>query len=169
MSQEIRRDKTPIIPNWEEGISSEKDASIFVKSIELRMKRAGLGDISKASFLEIGAGNGKLSAALRSKGCSVKAMDARPRGEGVDIGVVEDMTDSDELYDVVIGFGVFDSNQYRQNQQKMVDQISRVLKKGGLFIGYNVRMDEGVLIHPSLEIIPDPNNVGGLLLKKKIS
>lgn len=91
-------------------------------------------DLSKAKVLDIGTGNGKIIS-LISKSCgeaiSVDLLDERVAKDGYDFKIVknEKLPFEDNSFDVVITNHVI---EHVPNQKLHMEEITRVLKKGGV-------------------------------------
>lgn len=104
--------------------------------------------------LEVGSGNAFFLNAAKKKGVNIVGVDARPRGETNDSQVlarVEQLPFKDNEFNVVFSHGIFDKNIYEQDWDLMGQEISRVLKQGGVYIGLE---GENHPSFPGLKLVP---------------
>ncbi len=93
----------------------------------------------KVKVLEVGSGNAQFVDFAKGKGVDIIGVDANPRGpvDGVQINArIEQLPFADASFDVVYSRAVFDKTVYDQYPQFMVQEIFRILKPGGLYMGY---------------------------------
>src|SRR3989344_4508973 len=142
------------IPNWED--SSPQSVKNRMEYTERALHRLGVTLGEKAVALEIGSGKGLFLKLLEEKGVQVVGVDAHPRGprEPTQMkGRVEDLRFADNTFDIVFSAGVFDADVYeQQDQQKMLQEIARVLRPGGLYAAYVEVF--GVPIPENLKLMP---------------
>lgn len=169
MKEEIRKD-----PNsgedgdWEDNDKDEKDAESRFRRFQRELKKYGV-DLLKAKILEIGTGNNVFLNYMRKQGIDAIGVDARPRGEKSSALVaswIEQLPFRDGTFDVVLSAAVFDSNAYYQYQREMLNEIKRVLKENGFYLGMfntiNIPSVEG------LALISDPEEKDLIDVYKKI-
>jgi len=91
-------------------------------------------------FLEVGSGNGILLNHFRKQNLDIVGIDARPRpirpNSCFIASRVEQMPFQDNVFDVILSVQAFDLVVYEQDHGFMLDEIHRVLKPGGIYIGF---------------------------------
>lgn len=96
-------------------------------------------ELSGSKILEIGSGKGVLLNLMRAAGANAVGLDINPRA-GNDVlqtaGRVEYMPFADGSFDAVVSSAAFDAYVYDQNQKMMLKEIARVLRVGGVYIGF---------------------------------
>jgi|SRR3989338_1788338 len=143
MKGEIRKYPVDSPKNWEGDDKDEKDASLNYGIFERELRKYGV-DLAKSKVLEVGTGNNTFLNYVRKQGVDIIGVDARPRGEkskALIASRVEQLPFRNETFDVVLSAGVFDGSTYHQDQRAMLDEIRRVLKENGLFLGMINKID----------------------------
>jgi hypothetical protein len=126
----------PAKRHWEDIVDSEKEVELLYNNFEKVLKDNGLEFNENLKVVEIGSGNAKFLEYLRGRGVNAVGVDVNPRGEYKEdqvIALIDNLPFGDESIDVVLSNMVF-SPFYKQNQEKMIEDIARVLKTGGVFI-----------------------------------
>jgi SAM-dependent methyltransferase len=123
---------------WEGSVENEKDAKGWFKAFEHRLTELGV-EIRESKVLEIGSGNNIFLKYLREQGVKAVGVGALPRGKTEGLPVVaariEQLPFPNESFDIVVSTGVFNASEYNQDQPQMMENIARVLKPGGYYIG----------------------------------
>ena len=91
-----------------------------------------------------------------------------PRGSNNDSQVLaraEQLPFPNNSFDVITSRGMFDFRVYNQNPELMMNEIHRVLKKGGIYVA--VGSSQLIPPHPGLEADVDPHNY--VVAYKKVS
>lgn len=121
-------------------MEDEADARRMFRSFERRFKDFGIGiDLKTSKILEVGSGKSVFLDYLQKQGVDAVGVDARPRGETEGLPIVaariEQLPFPDETFDVVLSNSVFDTSVYDQDHRLMLEEISRVLRPGGVYAG----------------------------------
>lgn len=118
------------------------DSSYMAKSIwgdvENGIKQAGREDIlSNPAVLDIGGGMGNLSKCVNDQGVFCVSLEKQDvsvnnfvnpvRGDGYNLPF------SHSTFDIVYERGIFDPRLYNLDQQKIIQEVARVLKRRGVF------------------------------------
>ena len=158
--REVRREEMrgkngdSLSDEWWEDIGSEMvGPERLFEYLEQDLTKHGLRLNPEVKILDIGSGQGLMLEYLKKRGLDVVGVDARPRGKR-DLPQVQARAErlpfADEKFDVIISYQLFDSSMYRQDQAEMINEITRVLKKGGIYVGntelIHVPTDELVLV-----------------------
>ena len=115
--------------------SELKDNLVVFEDFIKKLKERGIELTKEMKILEIGSGKGKLLRELLKRGYNMRGIDPNPRHEGdlpIKKGNIEDADFADETFDVVISIGVFDRSRYVQDQGRMLEKMSKILKPGGV-------------------------------------
>jgi ubiquinone/menaquinone biosynthesis C-methylase UbiE len=98
-------------------------------------------NLKNVKVLEIGSGNAIFLDYMKKQGVDAVGVDVRPRGRKDSpqvIARIEQLPFNDESFEVVFSGSVFDSSVYIQNQEMVMEEINRVLKHGGIYVGMEV-------------------------------
>lgn len=122
------------VDSWDEFYRTNRRAWRGVTDL------SGFGIVPGTDVLEVGCGNGKTLAALRSLGCNVVGVDfseeavssCRQLIPGVDVrrGDILDLDLDDSSFDAVVLFHVLE-HVLPEDMPKAVSEIARVLRPGG--------------------------------------
>src|SRR3989344_4613377 len=129
--------EAPHAETFEDSVRSIESAMQILQGIKEFLVRHGAPLDGGQCVLEVGSGKGYLLQALRKENIDVVGVDARPRDveSGRLVGArIEQLPFANESFDTVLSEGVFAENVYVQDQEKMLAEIARVLKKGGVFL-----------------------------------
>lgn len=135
-SGEIRKTVFPYVKDWEDD--DESGASIWLRRIKNVLKDNKFDLNPETKILEVGSGKGLLLKKMREEGFNCVGIDARPRApreEPQIKGRIERLPFADGAFDVVVSAFVFDASNYHQHPNLMAEEIARVLRPGGLYIG----------------------------------
>ena len=168
LPRDVRRAKAELSRGWED-VSNEASSEAFFKLIEQDFKRYGL-DIETANVLEVGSGNGAFLDYLLKKKVNAVGVDARPRGApGLPQAAarIEQLPFKDAVFDAVVSSQVFDHSVYEQDFARMMSEISRVLRTGGIYIGNTERIPLPEAPYPGLELVSDPKERFWYVIFKK--
>jgi SAM-dependent methyltransferase len=139
--REIRKKPTPEASsfNWEDVSKNLTDT--WFRKLTRTLSENGRPLDARTKVLEIGSGDGLFLKKLRENQIDAVGIDARPRAVGyVDgqvRGRIERLPFADNTFDVVVSTGqVFDSFVYRHNPRMMANEVARVLKRGGIYLGF---------------------------------
>ena len=140
-SGEIRKRppfRTPSF-NWEDASKNLTD--VWFRKLKRTLSENGRPLDAQTKVLEIGSGDGLFLKKMRENQIDAVGIDARPRAVGnVDgqvRGRIERLPFADNTFDVVVSIAqVFDSTVYRHNPQAMANEVARVLKRGGIYLGF---------------------------------
>lgn len=152
----------PAKKNWQDIINSQKEAGVLFNNFESVLKQNELEFNKNMRVVEIGSGNAKFLEYLRIKGIKAVGVDINPRGRYKEAQVqarIESLPFGDESVDIVLANMVFDNKVYDHNQEEMMKEISRVLKKGGIFIAGQFSSIENEKENNNLSKQILPNNV----------
>jgi len=142
MKEEIRKYPVDWPKNWEGD--DNQDAGLRFRAFERKLKKYGV-DLLKSKVLEIGNGNNAFLNYMLEQGVDAIGVDARPRGEKSSTLIasrIEQLPFRNETFDVVLSVHqVFDSHVYHQDHNAMLDEIRRVLKEHGLYLGMLEHID----------------------------
>ncbi len=108
-----------------------------LEAIKILVKKFSVGSMEHKKILEVGSGDGSLVNYAKSQGLNMMGVDVRPRREDKSsqvIARIEQLPFPDESFEVIFSYLVFDSKSYIQDHELMVQDIARVLKKGGIYI-----------------------------------
>ena len=124
--------------DWENVTSHEGDAHYNYSTFKTILKEQGI-DLSKDKrVLEIGSGNAMLLDVLKAEGINTVGVDVNPRGNKESpqaIARIEQLPFANETFDVILSVAVFDDRYYDQEHNLMIQEIARVLKHGGIYMG----------------------------------
>ena len=123
--------------NWEDITMNKESAMEWFGALKDALWSSGHHLDKKAKILEIGTGGGILLHSLSQQGFDFVGIDGRPRHNGalpIAAARVERLPFADETFDVVLSRGTF-SHSYKQDSAKMLEEVGRVLKPGGIFYG----------------------------------
>jgi|GEM_PF-2640495 SAM-dependent methyltransferase len=128
-------------PGWEDAGDSWEDVDqelmeVRYAQLTRALQEHGISLDASKKILEVGSGKGFFVDYLRKQGLDAVGVDARPRSElqiPQAAALIEQLPFADETFDVVFSAAVFDGDVYRQNQRKMILEITRVLKKDGVY------------------------------------
>ena len=155
---DVRKKGTEHINDWEESANDDHDAELMFDAFEKRLKNLGR-ELKHSKVLEIGSGNNIFLSYLQKQGVDVVGTDVRPRGEidglPVTVARIERLPFPDETFDVVLSRFVFDTNVYNQNHRLMMEEISRVLKHGGIYASIGDYIEKSI---DSLTPIPNTDH-----------
>lgn len=115
--------------------AAELIGSAFARTLEI----AGIRLPEDAKFLELGSGNNLVSDYFRKQGKDMVGVDARARHEASGSTVaarLEALPFADETFDAALSVGVFAPAIYDQNEEAILKEIERVLKKGGVYFAH---------------------------------
>jgi ubiquinone/menaquinone biosynthesis C-methylase UbiE len=132
--KEIRKEGLRDSSAWEEMYETKEIAERGFAHMEHYLTSNGIILDKNSKILEVGSGTGRLLAAMKERGLDAVGLDARPRTEDpqpIVVAQIEQMPFPDETFDIVFSIGVFDQRVYEQDHRAMLDEIARVLKKGG--------------------------------------
>jgi len=126
----------------------------------------------KSKTLEIGSGSGLLLEVMHKQGLDAVGVDARPRGEYTNRVLkerIEKLPFADGIFDLVIGYGAFDTVSYDQDQKAMLKEITRILKdEGALCTAGTANFDDDARPENNgFRLVSDPLNKGTMALYKK--
>jgi ubiquinone/menaquinone biosynthesis C-methylase UbiE len=136
LPQEVRVPDVRGDDAWEDFTHKERDAEMILSNLRARCRFHGIEIKDGAKFLEIGSGKGKFVEYMQQQGMDIVGVDARPRGEqktGVVAARIEQLPFPDNSFDVATSYGVFDRGEYIIDTKRMMSEIARVLKSGGVF------------------------------------
>jgi len=125
------------IPGWEDGTEKE-NLDVEWEALERTLSSCGVVLDEKSKVLEVGSGKGVFLEFLKKRRINVVGVDIRPRDNKAGVQVqarVEGLPFADGEFDLVYSSQAFDVVQYFQDQVAMLNEISRVLKQGGIYIG----------------------------------
>lgn len=129
-----------LTPNWQENIDSVELAQNIYDLFQEVLKEYGVDLAKNVKVLEVGSGNAILLDYLKKQGVDVVGTDAQPRGTKESpemvIARIEQLPFPDKSFDVVLSSTVFDDTVYEQDQNLMMQDIARVLKPQGIYLGY---------------------------------
>lgn len=125
---------------YEKMDALEKEHFWFIakrKYLQIILDRFAPGGNSKV--LDVGCGTGAIMDLLKSRGYFAEGVDTseealkfcREKGHTVQLGSADKMDYADESFDLVLASDVL---EHLENDAAAVREVSRVLKKGGLFI-----------------------------------
>lgn len=126
------------LKDWDNGMSDRYLASVNYEEVKLILQEFGV-DLKNVKVLEIGSGNAVFLDYLQEHGVNAVGVDARPRGEKKSpqvIARIEQLPFENEQFDVILSRTVFDDRFYDQDHHLMMQEIARVLKHGGMYIGH---------------------------------
>ncbi|OGG77640.1 hypothetical protein A3B35_01315 [Candidatus Kaiserbacteria bacterium RIFCSPLOWO2_01_FULL_54_24] len=124
------------IPTYGRGIEEEDNLPLFYRDMVHKLHNCGVTLPPDAKYLEVGSGNGKFLEHLRQQGLNVVGVDRWPRGPGIKQADTMALPQQDGSVDCVITKHIFDGWHYNQNlhdQEIMLSEIVRVLKKSGVY------------------------------------
>ena len=140
-SAEIRKRHTLQTPsyNWEDV--SEHMIDVWFRKLKRTLSENGRPLDAQTKVLEIGSGDGLFLKEMRENQIDAVGIDARPRAVGnVDgqvQGRIERLPFADNTFDVVVSIAqVFDSSVYHHDPRLMASEVARVLKRGGIYVGF---------------------------------
>ena len=155
------------VPAHGRGIEKDEDAEGFYRRMMLKLKDCGVQLSPKARFLEVGSGSGAVLNRLREKGFDIEGVDNSPRGLGVKKADAATLLYENESFDCVISKQVLDGwvyEQFPENQQAMLREIVRVLKKGGVYYAEELLFES----IDGLERVSDPTGNQNSWVYKKV-
>ncbi len=120
-------------PTFGRGIEDKDNLPIFYRGMLLKLRNCGVPLSQDAKGLEVGSGNGNFLNYLREKGLDIEGVDIAPRGPNVKKADIAELPYPKESFDYVLSKQVFDGALYAQDQKAMLNEIVRVLKKGGIY------------------------------------
>lgn len=123
--------------------------------------------IKSGPILEIWAWYWGLTRALRNRWADIIWIDITPKWEWVIYWEIEDLPIETASKEVVISCSVFDEKVYRQNQEKMKQEIERVLSPGWLYLSYEVHRKNPITI-PSMLSSQHPNPIPCTVFQKTL-
>ncbi len=130
--------------NWDNRTNLDA-AESFYEIIQRFLKEHGIDLTKNVKVLELGSGNAVFLGYLRKQGVNVMGIDANPRGSKEPSQVrarIERLPFIKESFDVILASNVFDKKVYKnQDHNLMMQEIARVLKHGGIFIGLTEKIE----------------------------
>ena len=140
---------------WESA-TSEKEARVQLRAFRSAVEKYGGHIDENTQILEIGSGNGALLKYAKNQGLQIVGIDARPRGPEDSpqvAAIAEQLPLADTSIDLVISAQAFEQETYLQDQERMLGEIVRVLKPGGLYCALFEQIDAPVPI--GLELLSE--------------
>jgi ubiquinone/menaquinone biosynthesis C-methylase UbiE len=137
LPREIRKD-TREFGNWQDDVTSPERARFLFKFFQEILTKYGLDLTKNMKVLEIGSGNAVFLDFLKKQGVDAVGIDVQLRGSTDSpqiVGRVERLPFKDNSFDVVLSNAVFDELVYEQYHDIMMQEIFRVLKSGGMYLG----------------------------------
>jgi ubiquinone/menaquinone biosynthesis C-methylase UbiE len=127
---------------YEHLTKSPEEAKWIWADIVEEIKKVGREDIlSNPTVLDIGGGMGEFSRQVNSQGVRCVNLDVKnlavDRPANPVRGQAYRMPFVDARFDIIHGCGVFDSNMYRHDFPKLIQEIARVLKAKGILSVYD--------------------------------
>lgn len=147
LTRKIIRDEKDPSPGVEDSLESEREDNAkqtyflfqhYLKEHGIDLTRKGI------KVLEIGSGTATLLNYMRKQKVNAVGVDVRPRGNKESpqvIARIEQLPFDDEQFDVVLSSETFHHHFYNQNQNSMMEEIIRVLKHGGIYMGRREYID----------------------------
>ncbi len=121
--------------SWEHSYESEADVPHII--MEVVLDDLGIKLDAHSKVLEIGSGKAASVDYLRKKGINAFGVDVNTFAARKVPQVkarIEQLPLKDESFKVVMAFNVFDDHVYNQDHALMLQEVSRVLEHGGIFI-----------------------------------
>jgi ubiquinone/menaquinone biosynthesis C-methylase UbiE len=143
---------------WEDNTTPD---SAHVRLIVLKnlLQKYQVPFDKNTKLLEVGSGNGVMIDLLQKEGIPAVGVDIRPRGSSEipqAAARIEQLPFASDSFDIIISSQIFDDVVYKQDQGKMLAEISRILKSGGLYIGRS----EHIKIPPeNMSLLSDPAKI----------
>lgn len=119
-----------------------------------------LGDITNKTVLDVGAGTGRLSLSLASKGAQVTALDVSPKMlEAIQrknkniqtiVGDAESLPFGDNSFDMVTAAFLI---VHLKDLRLFFDEVYRILKDGGVFMVTNINQKDPPLVKTKIDPI----------------
>ena len=131
---------------WEEVTKTEERAEKDLDFLEGVLKSVNFELKEDSKVLDVGSGKGLFMEAAKKRGMNIVGVDARPRGPGTEPQVaarIEQLPFADATFDLALSTGIFDKDVYLQDQKTMLEEIARVLKPGGIYIGSGAGREAG--------------------------
>jgi ubiquinone/menaquinone biosynthesis C-methylase UbiE len=161
-SSHVARSVSSLMENWEEGVETERDATLYFQAGKQMLEELGIHLDKNKKLLEVGSGNGVFLKYLQKEGYDAIGVDARPRGsdkEKVIQARIEQLPFTDESFDVVLSNSVFDTSVYDQDQSLMTQELARVLKPGGIYVGI-LNSDKNTPFEKYFEVLKSGGTTG---------
>lgn len=136
-SREVRKRTNSIIENWDDGFSDPEIVASKYRSFKKILTHYGI-DVEKAKVLEIGSGNAVFLNYMKTQGVNAVGVDVRHRGKNNESQIIarlEQLPFKDGSFEVICSEGTLDSSTYNQDQSLIIQEVARVLKKGGIYFG----------------------------------
>jgi ubiquinone/menaquinone biosynthesis C-methylase UbiE len=150
------------------GDSTEANVQLRYRYLKQALQQHGVTLDPNTRVLEVGSGNGIMLHQFKKDGVDGVGVDMRPRGEKENLQVqarMEQLPFSDESFDIIVSTQAFDGVVHPdQNQIQMGREIVRVLKIGGLYVGFTEMMMD---IPDGLTLVSDIMNRRDVAIYKK--
>jgi len=156
-----------------ENITEDKhDAKITWYSLEKVLKKLGNANIlENPTVIDLGGGLAELSKHLNTKGINCASIDIKdlktnPNSNQVRADMYK-MPFADDSADIMISTGSLDTNMYLHDRPKLLKEIARVLKSGGvLSLTHEITPENGYVLDDNFKIISKPGDMPFLIEKK---
>lgn len=123
-------------PDWDNIVNNVDEAQLHYNWLNIISKQQGI-DFKKARILELGSGKALFIQYAKINGINAIGVDVEPRGDfkgSQVIARIEQLPFPDESFDIIYSSFVFDSRVYEQDQNLMMKEAHRVLKKDGIYV-----------------------------------
>lgn len=125
------------LPNWENLTEDSSDAAFRWRHIYSQIQKCNKTEIlENPIILDLGGGMGEFSKNLNAQGINcisldIKDLETNPGAKQVR-GSAYNLPFADGSISIVHGCGVFDSSFYHHDFPKLLAEIARILKPGGV-------------------------------------
>jgi len=129
-------------PDWENVTREEHRLLYSFNLFKFIAEEQGV-DLKNSKIIELGSGNTVFLDYARKQGLDIIGLDVNPRGVKESpqvIARIEQLPFPDATFDVIYSSFIFDSYVYNQNPDMMAKEILRILKPGGAYISFELRM-----------------------------
>lgn len=140
--------------HWEESIPYEEYAVQYFNIIQDELEKKGIELKKDTKMLDVGSGQGVMVNFLNGNGFDITGLDIRPRNAQklpVIKARIEELPFQNGTFDFLMCMCVFDFMVYEQDQQKMTEEMVRVLKPNGIIAA--LIFDDAPINHSSLTLL----------------
>ena len=158
-------------PNWGDHITNTQEYAEHAGGVFLELiEECGRKDIleNNPTVLDLGGGKGEFSKYLNEKKIPLDKKDwnAVPCSNSVQ-GDAYQMPFEDGSFNVIYGYGTFDSGLYAHDFPKLMEEIVRVLKPSGVLVIRDATPPPNEEIEKYFTLLSDPKDKYLTLWEKK--